>query len=41
MLSGHAAVPAMRCGAQVIKYPSERRDVETLTMWVKTVAGSA
>ncbi|KAG2445592.1 hypothetical protein HXX76_000204 [Chlamydomonas incerta] len=24
---------------QVIKYPSERRDVETLSMWVKTVAG--
>ncbi|PNH03321.1 5'-adenylylsulfate reductase 1, chloroplastic [Tetrabaena socialis] len=25
---------------QVIKYPSERRDVETLAMWVKTVAGT-
>ncbi|KAG2483292.1 hypothetical protein HYH03_017839 [Edaphochlamys debaryana] len=25
--------------SQVIKYPSERRDVETLSMWVKTVAG--
>lgn len=25
----------------VIKFPSERRDVETLKMWVKTVAGSA
>lgn len=25
--------------AQVIKYPSERRDVDTLSMWVKTVAG--
>nr|AAM18118.1 5'-adenylylsulfate reductase [Chlamydomonas reinhardtii] len=24
---------------QVIKYPSERRDVDTLSMWVKTVAG--
>ncbi|GIL47134.1 hypothetical protein Vafri_4036 [Volvox africanus] len=24
---------------QVIKYPSERRDVDTLDMWVKTVAG--
>ncbi|EFJ50909.1 hypothetical protein VOLCADRAFT_103701 [Volvox carteri f. nagariensis] len=24
---------------QVIKYPSERRDVDTLVMWVKTVAG--
>ncbi|GFR43683.1 hypothetical protein Agub_g4791 [Astrephomene gubernaculifera] len=24
---------------QVIKYPSERRDVDTLAMWVKTVAG--
>ncbi|KXZ47493.1 hypothetical protein GPECTOR_35g931 [Gonium pectorale] len=24
---------------QVIKYPSERRDTETLSMWVKTVAG--
>jgi adenylyl-sulfate reductase (glutathione) len=23
-----------------VKYPSERRDVETLSMWVKTMAGS-
>ncbi len=23
----------------VIKYPSERRDVETLRMWLKTVTG--
>lgn len=25
---------------QIIKYPSERRDVDTLAMWVKTVAGT-
>ena len=25
----------------VIKYPSERRDVDTLKMWVKTIAGTA
>jgi adenylyl-sulfate reductase (glutathione) len=24
-----------------IKYPSERRDVESLAMWVKTLAGTA
>jgi adenylyl-sulfate reductase (glutathione) len=24
-----------------VKYPSERRDVETLSMWVKTMAGTA
>jgi hypothetical protein len=24
-----------------VKYPSERRDVESLTMWVKTLAGTA
>lgn len=23
-----------------VKYPSERRDVESLSMWVKTLAGS-
>ncbi len=26
---------------QVIKYPSERRDVGSLKMWVKSVAGTA
>ena len=26
--------------AQVVQFPSERRDVDTLKMWVKTVAGS-
>lgn len=24
-----------------VKYPSERRDVESLQMWVKTMAGTA
>jgi adenylyl-sulfate reductase (glutathione) len=24
-----------------VKFPSERRDVESLTMWVKTLAGTA
>jgi len=24
-----------------VKYPSERRDVESLAMWVKTMAGTA
>ncbi len=26
---------------QVIKYPSERRDAETLRMWLKSMAGTA
>jgi adenylyl-sulfate reductase (glutathione) len=27
--------------AGFVKYPSERRDVESLQMWVKTLAGTA
>ena len=27
--------------AGYVKYPSERRDTETLNMWVKTLAGTA
>lgn len=26
---------------KMIKYPSERRDVDTMKMWVKSVTGSA
>ncbi len=25
----------------VIKFPSDRRDIDTLKMWVKTIAGTA
>ena len=28
-----------KAGGPFIKYPSERRDADTLGMWVKTVAG--
>ncbi len=30
-----------KSSSAVIKYPSDRRDVDTLTMWVKSVAGQA
>ena len=35
----HPLLVAAIHSVQVIKYPSERRDVETLSMWVKSVAG--
>ena len=28
-------------GAQIIKYPSERRDPNSLKMWIRSVAGNA
>lgn len=34
-------LPKSGTGKQVIKYPSERRDVDSLKMWIKSVAGSA
>ena len=33
-------LPKGRAG-KVVKYPSERRDADSLQMWVKTLAGTA
>jgi adenylyl-sulfate reductase (glutathione) len=30
-----------KASSSVVKYPDERRDVETMGMWVRTMAGTA
>jgi thiol-disulfide isomerase/thioredoxin len=40
-LRNHVCATASQNGPGYVKYPSERRDVDTLKMWVKSVAGSA
>lgn len=34
-------LPKGSAAGEFIKYPSERRDADTLAMWVKTLTGSA